>query len=73
VFGPSEKEKNSLQFRRSLYIVKDMKAGDIITKENMRAIRPGMGLATKYIDVFLGKTASRDIARGTPVSWGLIT
>lgn len=72
-FGPSEKEKNSLQFRRSLYIVQDMKVGDIITEENMRAIRPGMGLATKYIDVFLGKTASRDIPRGTPVSWGLIT
>ena len=72
-FGPSEKEKNSLQFRRSLYIVQDMKAGDIITEENMRAIRPGMGLATKYIDVFLGKTASKDIARGTPISWDLIT
>lgn len=73
IFGPNEKEKNSLQFRRSLYIVQDMKAGDVITEENMRAIRPGAGLATKYIDIFLGKTASRDIARGTPVSWELIT
>ena len=73
VFGPSEKEKNSLQFRRSLYIVKDMKAGEIITKENMRAIRPGMGLATKYVDVFLGKSASKDIARGTAVSWDIIS
>jgi N-acetylneuraminate synthase len=71
VFGPSEKEKKSLQFRRSIYIVEDMKAGDTITEENMRAIRPGLGLPTKYYDVVLGKKVSRDVARGTAVCWDL--
>ena len=60
-------------FRRSLYIVEDVKKGDVLDSKNLRAIRPGMGLATKYIDVFLGKRASKDITRGTPVSWDLIT
>ena len=72
-YGVSSVEKGSMVFRRSLYIVEDVKKGDVLNSNNLRAIRPGMGLATKYIDVFLGKTASRDIARGTPVSWDLIT
>ncbi len=71
-YGPTEKEKPSLRFRRSLYVVRDMKAGDPFTRENMRAIRPGLGLPPKYHDVFLGKKASRDIKKGTPVSWDLI-
>lgn len=67
-----EQEKKSLQFRRSLYIVEDMKAGDVITEKNMRAIRPGLGLSPKYSDVVLGKTVKKDIKRGTAVSWNLI-
>jgi N-acetylneuraminate synthase len=51
--SPTESEKSSITFRRSLYIVKDMKAGDVLTKENVRAIRPGLGLALKYLDQVL--------------------
>ena len=71
-YGISEQEKKSLQFRRSLYIVEDMKAGDLITKENMRAIRPGLGLAPKYYDLMLGKRVKCDILKGTALDWNLI-
>jgi N-acetylneuraminate synthase len=72
-YGPSdEKEEKSKQFRRSLYIVKDMNAGDEFNDDNIRAIRPGMGLPTKYISNFLGKKASRNIKKGTPVNWDLL-
>lgn len=65
-------EKKSLQFRRSLYIVEDMKAGDTITEKNMRAIRPGLGLSPKYYDIVLGKRVTRDVMRGTAVSWSML-
>lgn len=68
----SEQEKKSLQFRRSLYIMEDMKTGDVITEKNMRAIRPGFGLSPKYYDVLLGKAVKQDVKRGTAVSWNLI-
>jgi pseudaminic acid synthase len=71
-YGPTEKEKVSLVFRRSLYVVKDMQAGEEFTNENMRAIRPGYGLAPKYLSTFLGMKASANIKKGTPVSWGLL-
>jgi len=71
-YGPSIVEKNSLQYRRSLYAVKDMKAGDILTQENVRAIRPGLGLAPKYESIIQGKTINRDVLRGTALSWELI-
>jgi pseudaminic acid synthase len=71
-YGPTAAEQKSVQFRRSLYVAQDMKAGDIFTKENMRAIRPGMGLPTKYFEKFLGKKISRSVAKGTPVSWELL-
>lgn len=67
-YGPSEKEKKSLQFRRSLYVAQDIGAGEIFTRENVRAIRPGLGLPTAYLDVILGKTARRQLKRGTPLS-----
>jgi N-acetylneuraminate synthase len=65
-------ETGNAQFRRSLYIVADMAAGDVLTAENLRSIRPGFGLPPKYIDVLLGKRINCDIARGTPMSWDLI-
>jgi pseudaminic acid synthase len=68
-YGPSEKETASLQFRRSLYVARDMKKGDLFTRENLRAVRPGLGLPPKFFDLFLGKKAARDIDRGTPVNW----
>lgn len=68
----AEQEQKSLQFRRSLYVVEDMKAGDVFTEKNLRRIRPGMGLSPKYYDIILGKKVNRDIARGTSVQWDLI-
>jgi N-acetylneuraminate synthase len=71
-YGATEAEKKSLQFRRSLYIVQDLKAGDQLTRENLRAIRPGLGLPTKYLEVFLGKRVKSDVKRGTALAWDLI-
>ena len=71
--GPTDKEKASLVFRRSLYVVEDMKAGDIFTATNMRAIRPGYGLAPKFYDGVIGKKVKCDVARGTALSHDLIS
>lgn len=71
-YGPSEAEKKSIQFRRSLYVVQDMKAGDILTSANLRAIRPGLGLPPKFIDQLLGKRVSSDVKRGTAVTWDFL-
>lgn len=71
-YGPTEKEKKSLVFRRSLYVVKDMKAGEVLSVQNVRAIRPGYGLSPKYVDIFMGKRISVDAKKGTPVSWALL-
>ncbi|CAI8714699.1 MULTISPECIES: pseudaminic acid synthase [Bacillus] len=71
-YGPTDMEKSSLKFRRSLYVAQDMKAGDLLTTENIKAIRPGYGLAPKYLPILLGKKVKKDVAKGTPVSWDLI-
>jgi N-acetylneuraminate synthase len=71
-YGPTDAEKPSMKFRRSLYIAKDMKAGDVLTRENLRMVRPGHGLPPKYIDDLLGKTVKKDIPKGTAVRWDLI-
>ncbi len=67
-----EQEKKSVVFRRSLYIVEDMKAGYVITEQNMRSIRPGLGLSPKYYEDLLGRKVRRNIAKGTALSWGLL-
>lgn len=67
-----EQEKKSMVFRRSLYIVEDMKAGDIITDNNMRCIRPGLGLSPKYYEELLGRKVLKDISKGTAIKWDLI-
>jgi len=72
-YGPTEKEKESLKFRRSLYVVRDMKAGEGFASENLRAIRPGFGLPPKYYDILLGKRVNRDVKKGTPVSWDILS
>jgi pseudaminic acid synthase len=71
-YGASEQEKPSIIFRRSLYVVRDMKAGERFSPENVRAIRPGHGLAPKHLEAFLGKPISRDAAKGTPLTWELL-
>jgi len=71
-YGATEAEKKSIVFRRSLYIVKDLKAGDVLTTDNVRAIRPGMGLATKYLDIVLGSAIKQDVKRGTALSWNFL-
>ena len=72
-YGVSEREAGSRVFRRSLFVVRDMKAGEMFTADNLRSIRPGYGLHTRYLDEIIGRHASQDIKRGTPLSWDLVT
>jgi pseudaminic acid synthase len=71
-YGPTEKERDSFQFRRSIYVAEDMKAGDCFSRNNMRIVRPGLGLPPKYFEVLLGKRILRDAKKGSPVIWDLI-
>ncbi|MDH0306710.1 pseudaminic acid synthase [Aeromonas caviae] len=68
----TEAEKGNVKFRRSLYVIRDIKAGDVLSNDNVRSIRPGFGLAPKYLEQVLGKTAIVDIKRGTPLSFEFI-
>jgi N-acetylneuraminate synthase len=70
-YGHTRAEEGSRAFRRSLYIAADMKAGDVLTAANLRAIRPGYGLAPKFIGTLLGHRVARDVSRGTPCTWDL--
>lgn len=71
-YGIGRKETESRAFRRSLFVVKDMRAGDEFTAETVRSIRPADGLHTRFLDQVLGRHASRDIERGTPLAWELV-
>ena len=71
-YGVAEHERSSRAFRRSLFVVQNMRTGEAFTKQNLRSIRPGYGLAPKHLEEVLGRCAARDIDRGTPLSWGLI-
>lgn len=71
-YGVTEQEKKSLVFRRSLYIVEDMKKGEILTEKNLRSIRPGLGLPPKYYETLLGKAVNKDVKRGTAMNWDLV-
>ncbi len=71
-YGVTEKEKRSLQFRRSLYVSENVAEGEMFTSKNVRAIRPGLGLPPKFMSSFIGKRAGKDIQKGTPVSWELL-
>ncbi len=68
----TKREASSRVFRRSLFVVKDMKEGEIFTLENVRSIRPGYGLHPKYLSEIVGRCATKDIRHGTPLSWELI-
>lgn len=72
-YGPTIAEMKSLEHRRSLYIVKEMLPGEIITREHVRAIRPGLGLPTKYLEIIIGKTVNQVVRRGTPLTWSILT
>lgn len=71
-YGASEVEQASVQFRRSLYVVRDLRAGDVLTRENVRAIRPGLGLSPRYLEQVVGMRISQDVKHGTALSWGLL-
>lgn len=71
-YGPTMAEQGSLQYRRSLYVVENIPAGGALSIENVRAIRPGLGLPTKYLKLILGKKVVRAVPRGTPVSWDIL-
>ena len=75
--GPAATDRKGVgganaQFRRSLYVVSDVKAGEILTEDQVRSIRPGNGLAPKHLDDILGKPAARDLQRGEPFAWDMI-
>jgi pseudaminic acid synthase len=72
-YGPTEAETKNTVFQRSLFFVSDVRAGESLTLENVRVIRPGNGLAPKFYDDIIGKKAARDVERGTPVSWSLVS
>ncbi len=71
-YGLTNEEKKCSVFRRSLFVVKDVKAGEKVSNENIRAIRPGYGLPTKYIEKVIGRTFKKDLSKGTPLNWDLI-
>ena len=71
-YSLTAKEKESIAFRRSLFVVKPVRAGEPFTPENIRSIRPGHGLHTRYLQNLLGRRAARDIDEGTPMSWDLL-
>ncbi|AVR98984.1 pseudaminic acid synthase [Pseudoduganella armeniaca] len=71
-YGPTEAEKKSLVFRRSIYIAQDIPAGTVLTQENLRCVRPGLGLPPKYYELLLGRKVNQDVAAGTPMNWDLL-
>lgn len=71
-YGVSEREATSKVFRRSLFVVQDIAMGEVFTEANVRSIRPGHGLAPKHLSEVLGRYATHDIERGTPVSWEMV-
>ena len=68
----SQKQINSREHSRSLFVVEDIKKGEIFTEKNVKSIRPGFGIETKYIKDIIGKTAREDIKKGTPMNWNLL-
>ena len=71
-YGTTIADRKSLVFRRSLYAVRNIAVGETFNSENVRAIRPGLGMAPKWLDTVLRKKARKDIKRGTPLSWDII-
>jgi pseudaminic acid synthase len=71
-YGATAAEEKSKAFRRSIYVAAALRAGDVLTRENLRTVRPGFGLSPKYLDEVLGRRVNRDLEPGTPLSWDLL-
>jgi len=71
-YALSEKEKGSLKFRRSLFVVQNMSKGERLSPHNVRVIRPGYGVAPKNLETIMGKKVARDVSKGTPLTFDLI-
>jgi pseudaminic acid synthase len=71
-YGPTEIELPSLKHRRSLYVIKDVREGETLSVENLKAIRPGLGLPPKYFEFFLGRKVATNVKKGTPLDWSLL-
>jgi N-acetylneuraminate synthase len=71
-FGPRESEREVLRLRRSLFVVADVTAGDIVTRDNVRSIRPSGGLPPADLELVLGRPFRQDAVRGTPLTWALL-
>ena len=69
----SEAEKVNMNFRRSIFIVEDINAGDLFTEKNIRSIRPANGLHPRYLERIIGRTAKTNISRGVPLTWSHIS
>ena len=72
-YGPTESEGSNSKHRQSLYIAKNLKAGDVLTPNNLRSVRPGLGLPPKYFDMLQGRKVNQDVKKGTAVKWDLIS
>lgn len=72
LYGPTESEKKTIEHRQSIYVIKDINAGEILAKNNIRVIRPGLGLEPKYFDLVLGRRVKYDLIRGTALKWKMI-
>lgn len=72
-YGATQREMNTLKFRRSLFVVADVRKGAIFTEANVRSIRPATGLHPRHLSDVLGRTAACDVRRGTPLAWDLVT
>lgn len=71
-YGPVKNEEGAIKFRRSLYFIKDLQKGDIISEYAIRSLRPGEGISPKYFEIVVGKMVKRDVKRGEPVLWDLL-
>lgn len=71
-YGRQSSEQGNVKFRRSLYFIKKLKSGDLITPDVIRSVRPGFGLSPKHLDAVLGKRINRDVSAATPITWDLL-
>ena len=71
-YGGTQAEKESAVFKRSVYIAEDVRAGDVLTRQNLRCVRPGLGLPPKFYELLLGRRVNKDAVKGTPMEWTLV-